>query len=159
MNDNLLHAITATIEEKTNFRCGEVSPEDFQGYENLNLELAAKRLFQWRWFLEDAEVGPVIYSSSRILEREKENNYLEQGLIQIGDCPNGDEIYFRKSDWAVLYWSHDEVIDEEWTIKSDSSLYPAYSRIEYLLLNIVNQNFIPWDSYSAREYFYLYHGK
>lgn len=159
MHDNLLYAVISTIENRTHFKCGAASAEVFQGFESLDLDLDTKRLFQWRWFLEDAEVGPVIYSSSRILELEKENNYLEQGLIQIGNCPNGDEIYVRTSDWAVLYWSHDEAIDEEWVIKSDSSLYPVYSRIEYLLMNIVNQNFIPWDSYSAREYLYLFHGK
>jgi len=158
MHDNLLYAVISTIGESTNFKCAKVSDEVYQEFEKLNFDLDTKRLFQWRWFSENAEVGPTIYSAENVLKAEKENNYLKNGIIEIGFCPNGDEIFLRASDSAILYWSHDDA-EGDWYIKEETALFVAYNRVEYLLINICNSNFIPWDSYSAREYFDLYSGK
>jgi hypothetical protein len=159
MHDNLLYAVTTKINENSNFKCSKVSDKLYEQFEELNLDLDTKRLFQWHWFAEDVEVGPTIYSARRILEAEKENNYLKSGIIEIGYCPNGDEVFLRVKDSAILYWSHEDAENGEWNIKEESALFIAYSRVEYLLVNICGDNFIPWDSYSAREYFDLYQGK
>ncbi len=158
MYDNLLYAVISTIGENLDFKCATVSDEIYQEFEKLTLDLDTKRLFQWRWFSEDAEVGPTIYSAENILKAEEENNYLKNGIIEIGYCPNGDEIFLRVNDSAILYWSHDEA-EGDWSSKEEAALFMAYSRVEYLLINVCNRNFIPWDSYSAREYFDLYGGK
>src|SRR5688572_14769615 len=109
MHDNLLYVVISTINENSDFKCAEVSAETYQEFEKLNLDLNTKRLFQWHWFSENAEVGPTIYSAENVLKAEKENNYLKNGIIEIGYCPNGDEIFLRLSDSAILYWSHDDV--------------------------------------------------
>lgn len=150
--DNLIDSLISTINNQTNFKCEKADDEIHEEFERLDLELNIKRLFQWRWFSENIDVGPIIYSAKNILKSEKENSFLNIGLIQIGDCSNGDEIFLRVKDFAVLYWSHDE--SENWQ-KDERSLFLTYNRIESLLLNICNKNFIPWDSYSAREYFEL----
>lgn len=158
MHDNLIYAVISTIDENTNFKCAEVSSEIYQEFERLDLDLSIKRLFQWRWFSEDVEIGPTIYSAENILKAEKENNYLKNGIIEIGYCRNGDEIFLRTKDSAILYWSHDDVEDDDWDNK-EAALFLTYNRVEYLLINISDGKFIPWDSYSAREYFDLYGGK
>jgi hypothetical protein len=156
MFDSLIYALISTIQENRKLKCGRVSENIFQEFEKLNLDMEIKRFFQLHWFSDDIQVGPIIYSSENILKYEQENNFLKTGLIQIGYCPNGDEIFLRVKDFAVLYWSHDDA--EDWQ-KDDQSLFLAYHRVESLLLNICNNNFIPWDSYSAREYFDLFEGK
>ncbi len=158
MHDNLLYAVISTINENSDFKCAEVNDDVYQEFEKLSLDLNTKRLFQWRWFSEDAEVGPTIYSAENILKAEKENNYLKNGIIEIGYCPNGDEIFLRAKDSAILYWSHDDA-EGDWHSKEETALFMAYIRVEYLLINICNRNFIAWDSYSAREYFDMYGGK
>ncbi len=158
MYENLLYAVISTIDESTNFKCAAVSDEISQDFEKLNLDSETKKLFQQHWFSENAEVGPTIYSAENVFQAEKENNYLKNGIIEIGYCPNGDEIFLRVSDSAVLYWSHDDA-ESDWYDKEETALFMAYSRVEYLLVNICNRNFVPWDSYSAREYFDLYGGK
>ncbi len=158
MHDNLLYAVISTINENTNFKCATVSDEIYQEFEKLNLDLNTKRLFQWHWFSENAEVGATIYSAENVLKTEKENTYLESGIIEIGYCPNGNEIFLRVSDSAILYWSHNDA-ESDWQSKEETALFMAYSRVEYLLINVCNRNFIPWNSYSAREYFDLYGGK
>lgn len=159
MHDNLLYAVISTIDESAKFKCAEVSDEVYQEFEKLNLDLDTKRLFQWRWFSENAEVGATIYSAENVLKAEIENNYLKNGVIEIGYCPNGDEIFLRVSDSAILYWSHDDAENDDCHNKEESALFLTFNRVEYLLVNICNGNFIPWDSYSAREYFDLYQGK
>lgn len=156
MFSNLLYEITSTINEKTDFKCAKVNENIFQGFDALNLDLDFKRLFQWYWFSEDFDVGPFIFSAENVLKFEKENNFLKIGLIQIGDCSNGDEIFFRISDLSILYWSHEEAEDCQ---KDEHSLILTYNRVESLLLNICNSNLIPSDSYSAREYFELSNGR
>ena len=156
MHDNLLYAVISTIERVKGFKCEQVKQEIYEEFERLNLCLESKRLFQWRWFSEDIDVGPTIYSSENILEFEKENLHLQNGVIEIGYCPNGDLIFYRDNDSAILYWSHDEAEDMQ---IDESSLFLTYNKVEYLLLNISNNNFIPWDSYSGKEYFDLYGGK
>ncbi len=156
MHDNLLYAVISTIEEVRKFKCENINQELFQEFESLDLNLESKRLFQHRWFSENIEVGPTIYSSENILKSEKENLHLKNGIIEIGYCPNGDEIFFRDKDSAILYWSHDEA--EDWQ-NDENSLFVVYRRVEYFLLNICNRNFIPWDSYSGQEYYELYDGK
>lgn len=156
MYTNLLYAITSTINEKTNFKCAKVDDSIFQEFEKLNLNLGSKRLFQWYWFCEDIDVGPLIYSAKNILMGEKEHDYLENGIIQIGDCSNGDEIFLRVKDTGVLYWSHEE--SENWQ-KDEDSLFLTFNRVEGFLLNICNNNLIPWDAYSAKEYFELNSGR
>ncbi len=158
MRDNLLYAVISTINENPDLKCVEVSGEVYQEFEKLNLDSDTKKLFQQHWFSENAEVGPTIYSAENVLKAEKANDYLKNGIIEIGYCPNGDEIFLRANDSAILYWSHDEIKDD-WHSKEETALFMAYSRVEYLLINICNRNFIPWDSYSAREYFDLYGGK
>lgn len=159
MHDNLLYAVISTISENTDFKCAQVSDEIHEEFEKLALDLNTKRLFQWHWFSGDVEVGPTIYSAENILKKEKENNYLKNGIIEIGYCPNGDEIFLRTKDSAILYWSHDESENGDWYNKEDTALFLTYKRVEYLLITISNRNFIPWDSYSAREYVDLYDGK
>jgi hypothetical protein len=158
MHDNLLYAVVSTISENPNFKCAVVSDEIHQEFEKLDLDSDTKRLFQQYWFSDNTEVYPTIYSAENILKAEKENNYLKNGIIEIGYCPNGDEMFLRVKDSAILYWSHDDA-EGDWYIKEETALFIAYSRVEYLLINICNRNFIPWDSYSAREYFDLYGGK
>lgn len=159
MHDNLLYALISTINKNTDFKCAEVSEDIYREFEKLNLDLDTKRLFQWRWFSEDAEIGPTIYSAENILKAEKENNYLKNGIIEIGYCPNGDEIFLRAEDSAILYWSHDDAENGDWQNKEENALFLTYNKVEYLLINICNGNFIPWDSYSAREYFDLVGGR
>ncbi len=158
MHDNLLYAVVSTINENSAFKCATVNDEIYQEFEKFNLDLKIKRLFQWHWFSENVEVGPTVYSAENVLKTEKENNRLKNGIIEIGYCPNGDEIFLRASDSAILYWSHDDA-EGDWYNKEEAALFTAYSRVEYLLINVCNRNFIPWDSYSAREYFDLYGGK
>jgi hypothetical protein len=158
MHSNLLYAVISTIDENTDFKCAEVSSEVYQEFEKLNVDSDTKRLFQQYWFSENIEVGLTIYSAENVLKAEKENNYLSNRIIEIGYCPNGDEIFLRATDSAILYWSHDEA-EDDWNSKEETALFMAYSRVEYLLINICNHNFIPWDSHSAREYFDLYGGK
>lgn len=159
MYDSIIYAITTTINEKSKYKCAEVSKDIYQEFEKLDVDLEIKRLFQWHWFNEDADVGPYIFSSVNILKKENENKRLENGIIQIGDCPNGDEIFLRLGDTAVLYWSHDVAEGKRFEQRDSEALFVAYKKIEYLLINICNGNFIPWDSYSAQDYFELYNGK
>ncbi len=108
MHDNLLYAVISTIDENSDFKCAEVSSEVYQEFEKLSLDLDTKRLFQQDWFSENAEVGPTIYCAEHVLKAEKENNYLKNEIIEIGYCRNGDEIFLRVNDSAILYWSHDD---------------------------------------------------
>ena len=156
MMDNLIYAVISTIEGKTGYKCGKADKLIQEEIEKLKLSLDTKRLFQWSWFIEDIEIGPNIYSSKSIVEIEKNRHNLSNEIIEIGFCPNGDSIFLRDADSAILYWSHDESEDQE---INDESLFLVYDRVEYLLLNICNSNFIPWDSNSGQDYFELYQGK
>ena len=111
MHDNLLYAVISTIQEVRKFKCENINQELFQEFESLELNLDSKRLFQWHWFSEDIDIGPTIYSAENILKSEKENLHLKNGIIEIGYCPNGDSIFYRDNDSAILYWSHDESED------------------------------------------------
>ncbi|HXH69978.1 MAG TPA: hypothetical protein VNI60_06470 [Pyrinomonadaceae bacterium] len=103
MHENLLYAVISTINENPDFKCAEVSGEVYQEFEKLNLDSDTKRLFQRHWFSDNAQVGPTIYSVENVLKAEKANDYLKNGIIEISYSPNGDEIFFRVNDSAILY--------------------------------------------------------
>jgi hypothetical protein len=136
---------------------GTVDDTTHQRIEEWPCDFDLKRLIQWHWFLKDVTVGPVIFSAPHITDTEREAGNLARGLLQIGSCPNGDEIHLRADDFAVLYWSHDESTD--WPQKRPNEFHLAYRAVDHLLIAIRNRAFVPIDSYSARDYFQLLNRK
>jgi hypothetical protein len=120
-------------------------------------DVSLKRLFQWHWFLKDIEVGPLILSAAHVVQEERQAGNLNRGRLLVGRCANGDEIDLRTKDTAVLYWSHDQALDP--VDKRLKEFCVTYESIEYLAIAIWNRAYVPFDSYSAREYFDLFDGR
>ena len=114
----------------------------------------SKRLFQRYWFVKEVDVGPSIWSVSRIVEVEAVQRQIGNGRIQIGDCLNGDEIFLRLADFAVLYRSHEVPLKSEDT--PENGFHLVYDRVEFLLIAICNRGFVPSFCSSGKEYYELF---
>jgi hypothetical protein len=125
--------------------------------ENWPCDFTLKRLLQWHWFTEPVDVGFTMLSTDRIVEGEMVAHNLEAGHLQIGECPNGDRVYLRTSDYSVWYWSHDE--SDDWNKLQVKALHQVYRSLASLLISVFNETFVPCDSYSGREYFLLMEGR
>lgn len=75
--------------------------------EKWNLHLDFKRMLQWYWFGSEIDVGPTLYSVHQIVENEKQTNNLKNGLLMIGNGPNGDELFVNSETLEVLFWNHE----------------------------------------------------
>ncbi len=124
--------------------------------EQWDLPLDFKRALQWYWFESEITVGPSLYSVSQIVEKEKQMNNLKNKLLQMGEGPNGDELFINSETLEVLFWNHEEATTDNFRIIADCS--KLYNHIFLLLLNVRNRNFIPWDSFATKDYFKIYNG-
>jgi hypothetical protein len=149
--------ILASTERFKNYKMGKAPLTIFNKIEILEINPVLQHAFFFNWFLENICIGPEILSINNIIQNDKFQIRFDNGLIKIGDCANGDEIYIRLKDLAILYWSHDE--SDDWDEIKDSELHLTFVHLDYFLINIRNGNYIPYDSYTAREYYKLYSGK
>ena len=157
MNIHITSDIIASIVRHLNIKFDKTDKQINDIIENWNVDINLKRMFQWEWLVEDLDIGPVIFGSPNIIANEIKNNYLIYGFVQFGWCANGDEILMNINSSEIYYRSHDE--SDDFKVKGVNGIYLTYNNIDYFLINIRNQNFIPYDSYSAREYYQLFGGK
>ena len=148
---HLISDIMGGMSRVAKVKTGKVSSTLHAQIEEWPADYQVKRLVQWKWFLEPLTRGFDIFSASEIVSKEKKNRCLERGYLQIGDCPNGDRVYLRDSDFSVWYWCHEETKD--WDVIEADALHIGFHSVDLLLLAIRNQGYVPCDSYSAREYF------
>ncbi len=133
MNVHIAADVIRSIARHTNYAVGKLSPGQSATVEESASDTWLKRLIQWHWFAGDIEPGPEIWAAAHVVDAEA----------------NGDQIFLRLSDAAVLYWSHHE----------PESMHVAYDSVDYLLVAIRNHAYVPSDSYSAREYRAMFQGR
>jgi hypothetical protein len=116
-----------------------------------------KRALQWHWFEEDLNVGPTLHSYESLVKREEKNRFLAQGFISIGMGPNGDDLLVRLSDLSIWFWCHETA--KNWETRVIEDCVPLYDHLFILLLHVHNKDFIPWDSFAAKDYHSVMGGK
>lgn len=151
---HIISDIMSNMNGAPGVKVGKVDEPTYKKIERWKVDYKIKRLIQWHWFIKDCHVGFDILSAKSIVKIEAQYNNLKLGYLQIGECPNGDRVYIKESDFSVWYWSHDEATN--WDQIQTKALHLTYPSIDYLLLSIRNRLFIPCDSYSAREYYELF---
>jgi len=124
--------------------------------EKWDIEIGFKRTLQWYWFGSEVYVGPKLYGVKQIIAREKEMRNLKNGLLSIGNGPNGDELFVDGKKLGVYFWNHETAKNYEARVKSDCA--KLYNHVISLLLHVRNRDYIPWDSFQAEEYYALQKG-
>ena len=124
--------------------------------EKWDLHIDFKRALQWYWFGKEIKVGPTLYNIHQIVNNEYQMNNLQNGLLVIGDGPNGDELCVNTTTLQVLFWNHEIVDDYDTRLLSDCT--KLYDNVLSLLIHVRNKNYIPWDSYAAEDYYQIFKG-
>jgi hypothetical protein len=147
---SLISDVMGSMLRQPKVKTGKVSPSLHEQIEAWPTDYHIKRLIQWHWFLKPVTLGFDFLSAADVVSREKKSGNLASGYLQIGDCPNGDRVYLKESDFSVWYWSHEEATD--WAAVESKAIFCVYPTIDLLLMAVINQGFVPRDSCSAREY-------
>jgi hypothetical protein len=124
--------------------------------EKWDMEIGFKRALQWYWFESDVGVGPMLYGVKRIVACEKEKGNLKNELLCIGCGPNGDGLFVDAKTLEVYFWNHETAKNYETRLKSDCA--KLYNHVITLLLHVRNQDYIPWDSFQAKDYYAMHVG-
>lgn len=134
-------------------KIGRCSESDKALIEQWNIPVGLKRLLQWDWFNEPLGDPHYIYSASDIIRANDRDLYMSAGLLQIGDCPNGDMICvdFNYEKCPVYFASHDELWSSD-PPAPRSAAVKVFDSLEEFFWRLVEGKYIPVDYYAGKEY-------
>jgi hypothetical protein len=153
---DLYYPLMAEIGELKIAKIVKFDPKCRSEIEKWDIEIGFKRALQWYWFGSEVCVGPMLSGVKHVIAREKEMRNLKNGLLFIGDGPNGDELLVDAKTLGVYFWNHETAKNYEARIKSDCA--KLYNRVISLLLHVRNRDYIPWDSFQAKDYYAMFKG-
>jgi hypothetical protein len=74
----------------------------------------------------------------------------------IGCGPNGDDLLVHAKTLEVYFWDHETAKHNDSRFKSDCA--KLYDIVTSLLLHVRNRDYVPWDSFQAKDYYAMHKG-
>lgn len=154
----LFYPLTAEISALKIATIVNFDPKCKSDIEKWDIDLGFKRALQWNWFGSEICVGPTLYGVKQIIAHEREMKNLKSlsGFLCIGSGPNGDDLLVDVKTLGVYFWSHETATLRKTRAKNDCA--KLYDHVTSLLLHVRNRDYIPWDSFQARDYYEIFKG-
>ena len=149
----MIYQLTSEIAEEGIARITEYDENCNSIIESWDIDLDLKRALQWYWFKDDFGI---FYSIQSVIDEENEMNNISNNLLTIGRGPNGDDLLVNTKTLEVVFWNHECAENHE--IRKASDCVKLYNHLHSLFLNIRNRNYIPWDSFAAKDYYEIRRG-
>jgi hypothetical protein len=153
---SLYYPLTTEINDLKIAKIVNWDPDCKSEIEKWDVQIGFKRALQWYWFKSEVGVGPILYGVKQIIACEEKSGNLKNGLLCIGCGPNGDGLFVDAKTLEIYFWNHETAKNYEARLKSDCT--KLYNHVTLLLLHVRNRDYIPWDSFQAKDYFEIYNG-
>jgi hypothetical protein len=156
MHSYLYYPLTSEINQLKIAKIGKFDPNCKSEINQWDIDMGFKRTLQWYWFKSEVCVGPTLYGVKQIIAYEKEMANLKNGVLCIGSGPNGDDLLVDSKTLEVYFWNHETAKTRDSRVKSDCA--KLYNSVVSLLLHVRNRDYIPWDSFQAKDYYAMHQG-
>lgn len=154
MRCNLISDLWIHIEGNEDFKVDHCPKETSDIFEEIDMPIDMKRMFQWRWPQVDVRLSYYeVDCAKNIPESEDFSRLIKQNMVRIGSGPNGDLLVVRWLDNEAVevgvidhanFWPNEDQNPESWYVKMTDTF-------EEFLYKIAHNQFLPSDYHVAIE--------